>query len=116
MTQWPVFGRAMAFAFEATIFTCWPNASPFAFSPPIESTGIVSFVLGKLREILGGLLKGYEVSPRSTHPSGAGVRGGVCLTICIWNRPCFISGEVVPEMLEVGPLPASDERLRRRRH
>ena len=34
MTQWPVFGRVTAFAFEATIFSCWPTALPFAFSPP----------------------------------------------------------------------------------
>jgi hypothetical protein len=31
-------------AFVATSFTCLPSASPFAFSPPMASTGIVSLV------------------------------------------------------------------------
>jgi hypothetical protein len=44
MIQWPVFGSTTDLAFVATSFTCSPRAAPFALSPPIESTGIVSLV------------------------------------------------------------------------
>ena len=48
MTQWPVLGSTMEVAFAATSVTCRPSASPFALSPPIDSTGIVSFVCESL--------------------------------------------------------------------
>ena len=44
MTQCPVFGSTSVSTFVATSFACFPSASPFAFSPPIASTGIVSLV------------------------------------------------------------------------
>ena len=44
MTQWPVFGSTRVSVFVATSLTCLPSASPFAFSPPMASTGMVSLV------------------------------------------------------------------------
>ena len=31
-------------AFDAMRFTCWPSASPLAFAPPMDRTGIVNGV------------------------------------------------------------------------
>ena len=44
MTQCPVLGKMTDAAFVATSFTCFASAPPFAISPPIERTGIFSFV------------------------------------------------------------------------
>ena len=44
ISQCPVSGRTTIVALVATSLICRPSASPFAFSPPIERTGIVSVV------------------------------------------------------------------------
>src|SRR6266852_5837427 len=44
ITQCPVLGSTTDVAFVATSVICLASAAPFAFSPPIDSTGIVSFV------------------------------------------------------------------------
>ena len=43
-TQCPVSLRTTIVASVATIFICCPSSAPFAFSPPIARTGIVSLV------------------------------------------------------------------------
>src|SRR4051812_6132601 len=40
--QWPVFFRTTICTLVPTNLTCCPRASPRDFSPPIESTGMVS--------------------------------------------------------------------------
>jgi len=47
MSQCPVFGNTIDSAFTATNLTCFPKASPFACAPPMERTGMVSFVRAK---------------------------------------------------------------------
>ena len=44
ITQWPVFGRITDVALVATSVICLASVRPLAFSPPIDSTGMVSFV------------------------------------------------------------------------
>jgi hypothetical protein len=42
--QWPVFGNTITVTLSATRFICAPSSLPNDFSPPIDNTGIVSFV------------------------------------------------------------------------
>src|SRR6266568_5276548 len=44
ITQCPVLGRVTDEAFVATSLTCLARASPLALSPPIDRTGMGSFV------------------------------------------------------------------------
>ena len=44
MSQCPVLARVMFVTFAATSCACFPSASPLAFSPPIERTGIVNLL------------------------------------------------------------------------
>jgi hypothetical protein len=44
MSQWRVFSRTIVVTSDPTSFAYAPSAAPFAFSPPIDSTGMFNLV------------------------------------------------------------------------
>ncbi len=76
--------------------------SPLAFSPPIESTGIASLVFASSAKSFASLGKRREVGKARGHPAGTRVRLRVRTAIHLRDRSRLVSGEIVPEVLEVG--------------
>lgn len=114
ISQCPAPGRTTVSTSEPTSSAWRPRASPFAFSPPHGEDRHRQLRPGQRLEVLGGLRKRREVGPARAHPSRTSVGRGVGGAIRLGDRARLVGGEVVPEVLEVGPLTSLHEGLGRR--